>query len=67
VQVGGTAISPGAAGFASGAPRTALPAGIIAVLVLLGIAGLAAATPLVRRHAASLPRLASLPKRVLGR
>jgi hypothetical protein len=37
------------------------------VLVLLGIAALAAAAPLVRRHAGSLPRLVSLPKRVLGR
>ena len=67
VQVGGTAIAPGAAGFSAGAPRTSLPAGIIAVLVLLGIAAVVAAAPLVRRHAGSLPRLVSLPKRVLGR
>src|SRR4051812_35048618 len=48
VKVGPVAVVPGAAGLAAGAPRSALPAGIIAVLVLLGIAALAAAAPLVR-------------------
>jgi hypothetical protein len=69
VEVGGTPIAPGATGFAAGAPRTSLPARIIAVLVLLGIAALAAAAPLVRRHAGalSLSSLTALPKRVLGR
>jgi hypothetical protein len=69
VAVGGSTIAPGAAGFAPGAPRNALPTGIIAVLVLLGLAAAAAAAPLVRRHAGSLSlsRLTALPKRVLGR
>src|SRR6476661_3666818 len=50
VKVGDTAIAPGVAGLASGAPRTGLPTGTIIVLVLLGIAALASGAPLVRRR-----------------
>ena len=56
------AIAPGVAGPASGAPRTGLPTGTIVVLVLLGIAALAAGAPLARRRA----RLAAPPWATLG-
>src|SRR4051812_42488039 len=45
IKVGESAIAPGTAGLASGAPRTGLPAGVIAVLVLLGVAALAGGAP----------------------
>jgi hypothetical protein len=50
VQVGDGTIVPGAAGLASNAARNALPASLLAVLILLGIAALAAAVPPVRRR-----------------
>jgi len=50
VQVGGGTIVPGAAGFASDAARNPIPASLLAVLILLGLAALAAAVPYVRRH-----------------
>jgi hypothetical protein len=67
IKVGDSAITPGVAGLASGAPRTGLPTGTIIVLALLGIAALAAGAPLVRRRLGSLSGLATLGKRVLGR
>jgi hypothetical protein len=67
VKIGDSAISPGVAGLASGAPRTGLPTGTIIVLALLGLAALAAGAPLVRGRLGSLPGLATLGKRVLGR
>ena len=67
VKIGESAIAPGAAGLAAGAPRTGLPAGIIAVLVLLGIGALAAAAPLVRGRLGSLSGVTAFGKRVLGR
>jgi hypothetical protein len=50
VQVGDSTIVPGAAGLASSAARNALPVSLLAVLVLLGVAALAAAVPPVRRR-----------------
>jgi hypothetical protein len=67
IKVGESAISPGVAGLASGAPRTGLPTGTIIVLALLGLAAAASGAPLVRRRLGSLPDLVSLGKRVLGR
>jgi hypothetical protein len=49
IDIGGRAVVPGNAGFASGAVRNGLPGTLIAVLVLLGAAALAAASPFVRR------------------
>jgi hypothetical protein len=67
VKIGESAVAPGVAGLAAGAPRTGLPAGIIAVLVLLGIGALAAAAPVLRGRLGSFSGLAGLRKRVLGR
>jgi hypothetical protein len=67
VQVGGSPVAPGVAGFASGAPRTGLPTGVIAVLVLLGLGALASAAPLARRHLGSVSGLATFGKRVFTR
>jgi hypothetical protein len=50
VQVGDGTIVPGAAGLASNATRNALPVSLLAVLILLGVAALAAAVPPVRRR-----------------
>ena len=50
VQVGDGTVVPGAAGFASDAARNAIPATLLAVLILLGLAALAAAVPFVRRR-----------------
>jgi hypothetical protein len=50
VQVGDTTVVPGAAGFAADAARNAIPAPLVAVLILLGVAALAAAVPSVRRR-----------------
>jgi hypothetical protein len=50
VQVGDGTIVPGAAGFASSAARNALPVSLLAVLILLGLAAIAAAVPPVRRR-----------------
>jgi len=50
VQVGSGTIVPGAAGFASDAARNAIPASLLAVLILLGLAALAGAVPYVRRR-----------------
>jgi hypothetical protein len=50
VQVGDGTIVPGAAGLASNAARNALPVSLLAVLILLGLAALAAAVPPVRRR-----------------
>ena len=49
VDIGGRAVVPGSAGLAAGAVRNELPGTLIAVLVLLGAAALAAASPFVRR------------------
>jgi hypothetical protein len=67
VEVGGSPVAPGVAGFATGAPRTGLPAGVIAVLVLLGLGALASAAPLARRRIGSVSGLATLGKRVFTR
>jgi len=48
VQVGDSTVVPGAAGFAADAPRNELPATVLAVLILLGLAALAAVAPLTR-------------------
>jgi hypothetical protein len=64
VRVGESAIAPGVAGLASGAPRTGLPAVVVVVLALLALAALAGASPHVRQRVAALPDLAG---RVLGR
>jgi hypothetical protein len=66
VKVGEQAIVPGATGLASGAPRTGLPALLIAVLALLGAAALGGGAPLVRRFG-GWQALSALPKRVLRR
>ena len=50
VQVGDSTVVPGAAGLASNATRNALPVSLLAVLILLGLAALAAAVPPVRRR-----------------
>jgi hypothetical protein len=50
VQVGEGTIVPGAAGLASDAARNALPVSLLAVLILLGLAALAATVPPVRRR-----------------
>jgi hypothetical protein len=50
VQVGEGTIVPGAAGLAANAARNAIPASLLAVLILLGLAAIAAAVPPVRRR-----------------
>jgi hypothetical protein len=50
VQVGDGTIVPGAAGLASNAARNTLPPALLAVLIMLGLAALAAAVPFVRRR-----------------
>jgi hypothetical protein len=50
VQVGDGTVVPGAAGLASDAARNALPTTLLAVLILLGVAAVAAAVPFVRRR-----------------
>jgi hypothetical protein len=50
VQVGDGTVVPGAAGFASDAARNTIPTTLLAVLILLGVAALAAAVPFVRRR-----------------
>jgi len=50
VQVGDTTVVPGAAGLASNAARNAIPVTLLAVLILLGLAAIAAAVPYVRRR-----------------
>jgi hypothetical protein len=50
VQVGSGTVVPGAAGLASDAARNALPVSLLAVLILLGVAALAATVPPVRRR-----------------
>jgi hypothetical protein len=64
IKVGESAIAPGNAGLAAGAPRTGLPAGVIAVLVLLGVAALAGGAPLARDLGGSV---SGLGRRVLRR
>jgi len=50
VQVGDSTVVPGAAGLAADAARNAIPATLLAVLIMLGLAALAAAVPFVRRR-----------------
>jgi hypothetical protein len=50
VQVGDGTIVPGAAGFTEAAARNPIPTTLLAVLILLGVAALAAAVPFVRRR-----------------
>jgi hypothetical protein len=50
IQVGSGTIVPGAAGLASDAARNALPPSLLAVLILFGLAAIAAAVPPVRRR-----------------
>jgi hypothetical protein len=50
VQVGDGTVVPGAAGLAADATRNTIPATLLAVLILLGVAALAAAVPFVRRR-----------------
>jgi hypothetical protein len=50
VQVGDRTVVPGAAGFSSDAVRNTIPPTVLAVLILLGLAALAAAVPYVRRR-----------------
>jgi hypothetical protein len=49
VQVGDSAVVPGAAGFAADAARNEIPPTLLAALILLGVAALAAAAPYARR------------------
>jgi hypothetical protein len=49
VQVGDSAVVPGAAGFSAGAARNALPSSLLVVLILLGVAALVALAPYGRR------------------
>jgi hypothetical protein len=65
VQVNGEKLIPGAAGFASQAARNPLPAGLIALLVLLALAAAAGAAPVLRRVRPG--DLTTLGRRVLGR
>jgi hypothetical protein len=67
VSVGGAPLTPGAAGFHAGAPRTPVPAEIIVVLALLALAALAGIAPFLRRRLGSAGALATLPKRVFAR
>jgi len=50
VDVGGTEVLPGAAGFATGAARNDLPPTLLVALILLGAAAVAAAIPYARRR-----------------
>jgi hypothetical protein len=50
IQVGDHTVVPGAAGFSSDAVRNTIPPTLLAVLILLGLAALAAAVPYVRRR-----------------
>ena len=50
VRVDGRPVVPGASGFAANAARNGIPTTLLIVLVLLGVAALAAAVPLVRRR-----------------
>jgi hypothetical protein len=50
VQVGDSTVVPGAAGLAADAARNTIPAPLLAVLILLGLAAIAAAVPYVRRR-----------------
>jgi len=50
VQVGDGTVVPGAAGLAADAARNTIPATVLAVLIMLGLAALAAAVPYVRRR-----------------
>lgn len=63
VDVGGTPITPGAAGMTTGAVDNGLPSTLLIVLVLLALAVAAAGGPLLRRRFAT----GFSPKRVLGR
>src|SRR5919199_1478867 len=54
VDVGGTPVVPGAAGFDANAARNHVPVTLIVVLALLAAAAAAATTPFVRRHAGAL-------------
>jgi hypothetical protein len=67
VNVGGAAIVPGATGLAGHATRNGLPASLLVVLILLALAGLAGAVPVVRRRAALVRfgDLATLVRRVV--
>jgi hypothetical protein len=67
VSVGGAPLTPGAAGFHAGAPRTPVPTETIVVLALLTLAALAGIAPFLRRRLGSAGALATLPKRVLTR
>jgi hypothetical protein len=67
VSVGGVPLTPGAAGFHAGAPRTPVPTETLVVLALLALAALAGTVPFARRRLGSLGALATLPKRVLAR
>jgi hypothetical protein len=69
VDVGGRKITPGAVGFAAGAPRNGLPAGVIVVLALLGVAAAAGGAPVVRGRVGALSpsALATFGKRVVAR
>jgi hypothetical protein len=50
VQVGGSAIVPGASGFAAGAARSGIPPSLLATLILLALAALAVAIPYAHRR-----------------
>jgi hypothetical protein len=50
VQIGDGTVVPGAAGLAADAARNAMPVTLLAVLILLGLAALAATVPYVRRR-----------------
>jgi hypothetical protein len=50
VQVGDSTVVPGAAGFGADAARNSIPATLLAVLILLGLAAVAGAVPYVRRR-----------------
>jgi hypothetical protein len=66
VKVDGGTVVPGASGFEANAARNPLPPGLIAVLVLLGIAAAAGAAPLLKRLG-GVGSLSTLGRRVLAR
>jgi hypothetical protein len=66
VKVDGGTVVPGASGFEANAARNPLPTGLIAVLVLLGIAAAAGAAPLLKRLG-GVGSLSTLGRRVLAR
>ena len=64
IQVGDSAVVPGASGFAAGAARNDLPSTLVVALILLALAAIAAAAPHARRHFVPFLRRHVLRRRV---